>query len=167
MPCKALEQCLVVCQVRAALVQDDDVQARQPGPVLAERFPDYAFQAIPRGCVAAVLFRYRHTEPCLTAVIFCCQHSEHLVATAAGLVEDAPERRGVRQATRSWIPVIGPFARHVIYFCLRRRRLARGRYGVSSARPFARRRLRTRRPPFVAILARNPWVRARFNALGW
>ena len=40
-------------------------------------------------------------------------------------------------------------------------------YGVSLARPLARRRLRTRRPAFVAIRARNPWLRARLILLGW
>lgn len=40
-------------------------------------------------------------------------------------------------------------------------------YGVSCARPFARRRLMTRRPALVAIRARKPCVRARFNLLGW
>ncbi len=39
-------------------------------------------------------------------------------------------------------------------------------YGVSFARPFARRRLRTRRPALVAMRARKPCVRARFNLLG-
>ena len=34
-------------------------------------------------------------------------------------------------------------------------------------RPFARRRLSTSRPPFVAIRARNPWVRLRCRLLGW
>lgn len=41
-----------------------------------------------------------------------------------------------------------------------------GDYGVSFARPFARRRLRTSRPALVAIRARKPCVRARFNLLG-
>jgi hypothetical protein len=40
-------------------------------------------------------------------------------------------------------------------------------YGVSCARPFARRRFSTRRPAFVAIRARKPWVRARLILLGW
>ena len=40
-------------------------------------------------------------------------------------------------------------------------------YGVSLARPLARRRASTRRPAFVAMRARKPWVRARFNVLGW
>ena len=39
-------------------------------------------------------------------------------------------------------------------------------YGVSLALPLARRRFTIRRPLFVAILARNPWVRARFILLG-
>ena len=39
-------------------------------------------------------------------------------------------------------------------------------YGVSLARPLARRRLRIRRPAFVAIRARNPCVRARLILLG-
>jgi hypothetical protein len=39
-------------------------------------------------------------------------------------------------------------------------------YGVSLARPLARRRAKTRRPAFVAMRARNPWVRARFSVLG-
>jgi hypothetical protein len=34
-------------------------------------------------------------------------------------------------------------------------------------RPFARRRFRTRRPFFVAMRARNPWVRLRLTLLGW
>jgi hypothetical protein len=33
-------------------------------------------------------------------------------------------------------------------------------------RPLARRRLRTRRPLFVAMRARNPWVRFRCRLLG-
>jgi hypothetical protein len=39
-------------------------------------------------------------------------------------------------------------------------------YGVSFARPLARRRFITRRPALVAIRARNPCVRARFSLLG-
>lgn len=39
-------------------------------------------------------------------------------------------------------------------------------YGVNRARPFARRRLITRRPALVAMRARNPWVRARLILLG-
>jgi hypothetical protein len=42
-----------------------------------------------------------------------------------------------------------------------------GAYGTSFLRPFARRRLKTRRPPFVAMRARNPWVRLRRTLLGW
>lgn len=40
-------------------------------------------------------------------------------------------------------------------------------YGVRRARPFARLALITRRPALVAIRARNPCLRARFNRLGW
>ena len=40
-------------------------------------------------------------------------------------------------------------------------------YGVSCARFLARRRFSTRRPAFVAILARKPCVRARLRLLGW
>ena len=40
------------------------------------------------------------------------------------------------------------------------------RYGVNLARPLARRRLRTRRPAFVAMRARKPCVRARLILLG-
>jgi hypothetical protein len=35
------------------------------------------------------------------------------------------------------------------------------------ARPFWRRRFSTRRPPFVLIRTRNPWVRFRFRLFGW
>jgi hypothetical protein len=35
------------------------------------------------------------------------------------------------------------------------------------ARPLARRALRTRRPPLVAMRARNPWRRLRLILLGW
>lgn len=40
-------------------------------------------------------------------------------------------------------------------------------YTPRRLRPFARRALRTFRPPLVAILARKPWVRLRFRLLGW
>ena len=39
-------------------------------------------------------------------------------------------------------------------------------YGMSFRRPLARRRLITRRPPFVAMRARNPCVRLRRSLLG-
>lgn len=39
-------------------------------------------------------------------------------------------------------------------------------YGVSCARPFARRRFNTRRPALVAMRARKPCVRARLIRLG-
>lgn len=38
---------------------------------------------------------------------------------------------------------------------------------VSRARPLARRDFNTLRPFRVDILARKPWVRARFKRLGW
>jgi hypothetical protein len=37
---------------------------------------------------------------------------------------------------------------------------------VSRLRPFARRRLKIRRPAFVRMRRRNPWVRFRFTRLG-
>jgi hypothetical protein len=40
-------------------------------------------------------------------------------------------------------------------------------YGAKRARPFARRALRTARPPLVAERARKPWVLARLRQLGW
>jgi len=40
-------------------------------------------------------------------------------------------------------------------------------YGVSCARPLARRRLSTSRPALVAMRARKPCVRARLMRLGW
>jgi hypothetical protein len=43
---------------------------------------------------------------------------------------------------------------------------ARGSYGLSRARPLARRAFRTFRPLAVWLRARKPWVRARFNRLG-
>ena len=39
-------------------------------------------------------------------------------------------------------------------------------YTVRRLRPFARRRARTARPPFVFIRARKPWVFARLRVLG-
>ena len=40
-------------------------------------------------------------------------------------------------------------------------------YGIRRARPLARRRASTRRPPLVAIRARKPWVRLRRRVCGW
>ena len=72
------------------------------------------------------------------------------VATAKGQVE----RRRIQKP-------VG--ARKCLVPALQRR----DQVGVSRARPFARRALITRRPPRVRILARKPWVRARFSRLGW
>src|SRR5262245_45886005 len=44
---------------------------------------------------------------------------------------------------------------------------ARRDQGQRLLRPRARRRLSTRRPPLVAIRARNPWRRLRRKLLGW
>jgi hypothetical protein len=49
----------------------------------------------------------------------------------------------------------------------RRTRQRFRRYGVSRARPLARRDWITLRPFRVAIRARKPWVRARLMRLGW
>jgi hypothetical protein len=40
-------------------------------------------------------------------------------------------------------------------------------YADKTRRPLARRARMTARPPFVAILALNPWVLLRFKLLGW
>src|SRR5216683_7728628 len=59
---------------------------------------------------------------------------------------------------------IGPYA------FVRRGELARSAHSlltVRRLRPFARRRLRTRRPFFVLMRTRNPCVRLRWRVLGW
>ncbi len=40
-------------------------------------------------------------------------------------------------------------------------------YTVRRFRPLALRRFKTRRPSWVAIRFKNPWVRLRFSLLGW
>lgn len=179
MLCQAVEQRPVVCLVRSRLIQDHDVQTGKLLAVLPEGFPDNAFQSVSRHGKPAVFLGDGEPEPRDVSVIIRCQDRKHVVATAAGLFEHAIKRRGIRQAADSVKPVIGRITRAYVRFAFAVCRRFFGSvywrvsgvgckaYGVSCARPLARRRFNTRRPALVAILARNPCVRARFKMLGW
>jgi len=104
------------------------------------------------------------TQPSIAQLITSTENREQLVAAARCPVEYATERCSIKEPVISCEPV-ALAARQS--WGIARRRLGRAlRYGVNRARPLARRRLRTRRPAFVAIRARKPCVRARFILLG-
>ena len=130
--------------------------------VLPERLSDNAFQAIASRTQAAIPFADGKTQPWRLGVVRSKKNSEHFVAAALRLFKNATKVVFVGE------PVAASKAIVQRVTCCRfafRDGLAPYQ-GVSFARPFARRRFNTRRPAFVAIRARNPCVRARFNLLG-
>jgi hypothetical protein len=111
-------QAAIVGVMRGRLIQYDNVKAGQCCTISAKRLPHYTFEPVSRAGELAVFFCNGKAEPRRTAVVVCCQHRKHVVATAACLFEHAPERRCIRQAAYSWKPVIGPFARHLKSFAV-------------------------------------------------
>ena len=104
------------------------------------------------------------TQPCDACLIAPAEHGKELIAAAGGLVEHAAESRRIKKPVVFGEPVT--WAARQPGFVARRRGGRMAGYGVNRARPFARRRFKTRRPAFVAMRARNPCVRARLILLG-
>lgn len=157
------EQFLVGSACRRALVHDDDVESGKLILVLAKRFPNDPLYPVSTGRPAAVFFRYRKPQPSELEIVSTAQYGKPVVATSRGFVEDTIERRSIEQ------PVV--FRKPVRRFAFQWNDLpavatAACNYGVSFARPLARRRFSTRRPALVAMRARKPCVRARFSLLG-
>jgi hypothetical protein len=160
--------------------------------MLAEGLPHQPLQAVPFVSLSAVFPGYRQPQPGLVAAVFPGQDRKQIVATPAGFGKHMAERicigqavgfgepmsrrrnragTAIRPARNQAVFVLPRFVR-CVRFCwiLRSDAMRTGDsngQGVSCARPFARRRLSTRRPALVAMRARNPWVLARFKLPGW
>jgi len=104
------------------------------------------------------------TQPTIACLIASTQNSKQFIAAPGCLVEHAAESRSIKEPVISGEPVA--LAVRQSWIVARRRSRRPKGYGVNRARPFARRRLRTRRPAFVAMRARKPCVRARLILLG-
>jgi hypothetical protein len=129
---------------------DDEVKAARTGRILAERLSNRAFDT------AAIDGSYGHSsrngysEPAVRQSIGASKYREQSVLALAAGAHQVPKLAAFSDA-------VSPGEKKT------------GRCRIQAlrrARPFARRALRTLRPPFVAILARNPWTRLRFSSLG-
>ena len=162
---QAVEQCPVGRLSCSRLVQHDNVIATDNGAMLPERLTDDALQSVSSRGQAAILLADGHAKPGLFTAIRAVENGKHFVAAAFRFCEDATEGGLVDEPTASPEAAV----RRVAGYCFSIRNLGglgTTRYGVSFARPLARRRFNTRRPAFVAIRALNPCVRARLILLG-
>ena len=162
---QAVEELGVARGCRRGLIHDDNIDPRELALVVAKRLANDSLDAVARRGTPAMFLGYGQAEPGGFRCIWATEHGEKLVSTASCPLEDPPEVGRVEKPVVFTKPVgrracqSGAFAR--------RRDGRRVCYGVSRARPLARRRFRTRRPALVAIRARKPCVRARLILLGW
>lgn len=133
--------------------EDDDIQPSQQVLVQAEALPYLSLDAVALDGGLDVALGDGETEARVSQPVGARQKGQAGIADPAWPGEDAAELRGVPEAP---LPGEGPV------------RLRQGGpdQTLSRARPFARRALRTWRPPLVAIRARKPWVRLRRMLLG-
>ena len=114
--------------------------------------------------MSALFFRDRQPESRLVPAAVATKYGEKAVTATSRFGKNMAVLSRIQQpvfaskpvariAAQSWVVTLRRTGREVTY-------------GVNRARPFARRRFRTRRPALVAIRARKPWVRARLILLG-
>ena len=115
--------------------------------MVPERFACETLEAVPRGRAARGLARDREPEATDFEPVRAPQHREATIGAAPAAFEHPRKVLLAGEPHRTRQPDI-PL------------------YGQSFARPFARRAFSTLRPFFVAMRARNPWVRARRRLLG-
>jgi len=123
--------------------------------VVTKALPRQPFQAIPLDRGTGMFARDGHTQAGDIAPVRAGQYREKAVFRPLSPTENPLELGSLVQTRFGWEPP-GPWHVH-----------QRPPYGVSRARPFARRALSTLRPPLVAMRARKPWVRLRRRLLGW
>jgi len=179
---EALDKRAVAFVGRFRLVHDDNIKAFECVLVMSKRFPDKSLEPVPSYCPFEMLLRNSQAKPGCPDRVLAAQHRKPFIPATRRFFEYTAERRSIQQPAVFAKPVPSVAFQIGDYTCRRDgldgtyrqrkpvtalalRGLLAG-YGVSFARPFARRRLRTRRPALVAIRARKPCVRARFNLLG-
>ena len=152
---EAIEQPLVGGVRCRWLVHHNNVHAFNQVLVLSERLANNALESITASGKPAVLLRDREPEPRWPGRTSPAQHREKLVVASRRIIEDAIEVSGDEEplffGEATWLANLNAFR-----VLQRLGGRLRSRYGVSLARPLARRRFSTRRPAFVAILARKP-----------
>ena len=152
----------VVGAARVRLPQYDEVDASQFRLMAAKRLAHDALQPVAAAGGAAMLLRYGQAEPRAIRSVGFVQDGKEFIAAPGATAKDAAEGSRIRQAVRlpePVQPIVVPFARSSVVIAIRCRPAAQvvcRCYGVSCARPFARRRFRTSRPAFVAMRARKP-----------
>ena len=168
------KESVVVGFMCAGSVHYNYVQPVKGVRVAPKRLAHDTLDSIPRGRKLAVFLRNRQPQPRAAATVRAIQNGKELIATSFRFVEYLAESLRVQQTVgRAESLVVGP-VRVFGSFAARCRAslvfpvgLVGLDYGVSRARPLARRCLRMRRPALVAIRARKPCVRARLRLLGW
>lgn len=148
MTVEAGAQFAVVQFVRAGSSHHDDVEAGERVLVLAECLAGKPLQTITRSRATRSFARNRKSEPADCQAVRASKQCEASIGAAFAALEYQCKMLLFRKPR---------LARHSSVPC----------YGQSFARPFARRAFKTLRPFFVAMRARNPWVRARRRLLGW
>ena len=159
---QAVKQSPVTRHCRCRLIEHNNIYTPKHVAVLSERFSDDAFQTIASRTQSAVPFADGKTQPWRLSVVRSKKNGEHFVAAALRLFKNATKVVLVGEPVTASKAIVWRVAYCSFVF---RDRLAPYQ-GVSYASNIARRRFDTSRPAFVAIRARNPCVRARFNLLG-
>jgi hypothetical protein len=165
---QAVEQRLISCRSGGRLIDNNHVEPHQCGLMLSKRLPDNALDSISARRLPALFLGDRQAETSDVLLVVSAKHRKPFVLASRRFFEHPPERSGIEQPLILLEPVKSAASQHGVfgYGCNNRRFSGVIGYGVSLARPLARRRLRTRRPALVAMRARNPCVRARFILLG-
>lgn len=145
-----MRQGAIVEPIQSTTGDEHDIDSRQLWSRPPERFTSQALDPVPFNAQPYVLAGDHQSEPSGSLVIPAGKQRIRRMTKCLGLVENTTEITRFEEARR--LGETGAF---------------RPLYGVSRARPRARRALITFLPPTVRILARKPWVRARLRLLGW
>lgn len=170
---QAVEQLLISCRPGGRLIDNNYVEPHHRSLMLSKRLADNALDSISTRRLPAMFLGDRQTETSDVLLVVSAKHRKPFVLIARRFFEHPPERNGIEQPVVLFEPVKSAASQQSVFDwsvfdCGRNNRRFSGviGYGVSLARPLARRRLRMRRPALVAMRARNPCVRARFILLG-
>ena len=146
---QCLRQCAIIERGQPSPGNEDHIDSRQVRARPPERFSGHTLESVSLNTQTYMLLGDHQPETRLTHVVSPDKQRKRRMAECPGLVENMAEITRFEKAcglgkTGSVRPV----------------------YGVSRARPRARRALMTFRPPTVRILALKPCVRTRFRLLG-
>jgi hypothetical protein len=145
MPFQRSEQDSVILLGHASAAHHHEIQATERLSVTPKTFARDPLETVARHGRLGDLARNSQAKAGISQIVGSGQHGETAIAGFDRLGENAGEG----------VPASQPGA-------TREARVAgTGAQGDKRARPLARRAFKTRRPPRVAMRARNPWVRLR------